>query len=336
MKEYDYENLVFEGGGVKGIAYLGMLEVLESNQILQSIKRIAGSSAGAITATLTCIGKNFAHIKSMADSLNFAEIKEKTQDQASNKIPKRIKKKIAKYYGDFQCFHRLFSNNGWYSSDYFYNWLKKQITAQFKPSSNQKITFADFQNDALHVENRHFKDLFVIGTDISSHKTRIFSASHTPDVEVANAVRISMSIPLFFESIDFKYPTLKEKHIFSDGGVIRNYPIDIFDSPGYEGNQQNGINWSTLGGHLYTPTNGSKPEKKGREGLLYYIENLFESIVQTQTDSFENSLEDKKRTVNICDMNIPTTHFDIRTGDKDYISLYNSGKSATLEFLKGA
>jgi NTE family protein len=49
---YNFKNLVFEGGGVKGIAYVGALDVLESKGILNDIERIGGTSAGAINAIL--------------------------------------------------------------------------------------------------------------------------------------------------------------------------------------------------------------------------------------------------------------------------------------------
>ena len=42
-----FKNLVFEGGGVKGIAYAGALQVLEQQTIMPDIKRVAGTSAGA-------------------------------------------------------------------------------------------------------------------------------------------------------------------------------------------------------------------------------------------------------------------------------------------------
>ncbi len=45
---YPFRKLVFEGGGVKGIAYVGAMEILEENQILQNIHRVGGTSAGAI------------------------------------------------------------------------------------------------------------------------------------------------------------------------------------------------------------------------------------------------------------------------------------------------
>ena len=53
---YHFRNLVFEGGGVKGIAYLGALDVLGSKGILEAIERIGGTSAGAINAVLLGLG----------------------------------------------------------------------------------------------------------------------------------------------------------------------------------------------------------------------------------------------------------------------------------------
>ncbi len=54
--KYHFKNLVFEGGGVKGIAYVGALEVLEKEGILGSIERVAGTSAGAMVAVLVALG----------------------------------------------------------------------------------------------------------------------------------------------------------------------------------------------------------------------------------------------------------------------------------------
>ena len=45
-------NLVFEGGGVKGIGFPGAIEALEKRGMLGGVKSVAGSSAGGITAML--------------------------------------------------------------------------------------------------------------------------------------------------------------------------------------------------------------------------------------------------------------------------------------------
>jgi NTE family protein len=45
--DYPYKNLVFEGGGVKGVSYGGVFEVLEQRQITPQIESVAGTSAEA-------------------------------------------------------------------------------------------------------------------------------------------------------------------------------------------------------------------------------------------------------------------------------------------------
>src|SRR5689334_148212 len=51
MAKYD---VVFEGGGAKGIAFVGALEVLQQHG--HTLRRFIGTSAGAITATLLAAG----------------------------------------------------------------------------------------------------------------------------------------------------------------------------------------------------------------------------------------------------------------------------------------
>ena len=53
---YPFRNLVFEGGGVKGLAYVGAMEVLESEGIGEKVRRVGGTSAGSINAVLFAAG----------------------------------------------------------------------------------------------------------------------------------------------------------------------------------------------------------------------------------------------------------------------------------------
>jgi NTE family protein len=340
MEKYPFRNLVFEGGGVKGIAYLGMLEVLAGKGILpQKIERAAGASAGAITSALVSFGLQFDELKRIADTLDYSKIPDKKglreEDAAEMREFARlfsgVKGKFGGKFDDRGCIYRLIKRYGWYSSKYIYTWLKDTIAGQFNNKKKPPYTFADFQNGALHNSGKPFAGLYVIGTDISNHCTRIFSAGLTPDVEVASAVRISMSIPLFFESIDFEYPGSGRKNIFSDGGVMRNYPINIFDYSEFGNNFKNGVNLETLGGHLFTP--GSCKKKKPVTGLISYIENLFESLLQVQDDAFNNNPDDRARTIDIDNKCVPTTDFDIKPGDKTYCKLYDSGKDAAEKYL---
>ncbi|HVB47037.1 MAG TPA: patatin-like phospholipase family protein [Burkholderiales bacterium] len=50
---YRFRNLVFEGGGGKGIAYVGALQELDASGITPQVARVGGTSAGAINAVNT-------------------------------------------------------------------------------------------------------------------------------------------------------------------------------------------------------------------------------------------------------------------------------------------
>ncbi len=42
---YPFWNFVFEGGSVKGIAYVGALQALQANQVMATIRRDGGTTA---------------------------------------------------------------------------------------------------------------------------------------------------------------------------------------------------------------------------------------------------------------------------------------------------
>jgi len=67
------QNIVFSGGGIKGISYLGALESFldpESN-LFRGVQRYAGTSAGAITATLLSIGCDLETTQKELEGLDF-------------------------------------------------------------------------------------------------------------------------------------------------------------------------------------------------------------------------------------------------------------------------
>ncbi|MBV7331578.1 patatin-like phospholipase family protein [Chloroflexi bacterium TSY] len=112
-----------------------------------------------------------------------------------------------------------------------------------------QATFANFRRNG-------FRDLFVVTTNISTHKVVIFCADTTPDVAVVDALLMSQSVPLFFEAPQFDGKNLGTGDYYGNGGMLNNYPLDIFDEPNYAANNRwfiGGVNWETLGCHLYTP-----------------------------------------------------------------------------------
>lgn len=55
-QETPIEYIAFSGGGAKGAIYSGAYEAAKKAGILDNIKAVAGSSAGAITAAVVALG----------------------------------------------------------------------------------------------------------------------------------------------------------------------------------------------------------------------------------------------------------------------------------------
>lgn len=64
------ENLVFQGGGAKGLAYVGILEAMEEKKMMDSVKRVAGASAGAIAAALLATGHSVKEMKNLLENMD--------------------------------------------------------------------------------------------------------------------------------------------------------------------------------------------------------------------------------------------------------------------------
>ena len=102
--DYSFKNLVFEGGGVKGIAYVGALQELKNRGILQKIKRVGGTSAGAINAVLLSIGCSLEETQQILWNLDFNNFMDDS-------------------WGVFRDTNRLINEFGWYKGDFFRSWI---------------------------------------------------------------------------------------------------------------------------------------------------------------------------------------------------------------------
>ena len=118
---YQFKNLVFEGGGVKGIAYVGALHVLKDKGILQQTERIGGTSAGAITAILVGLNYTVDEIFNILSNLNFNNFLDDS-------------------WGILKDTNRLINEFGWYKGDFFRNWIGHVIKDK---TGNSESTFAD-------------------------------------------------------------------------------------------------------------------------------------------------------------------------------------------------
>lgn len=322
----EFENIVFEGGGVWGIAYLGMLDYLYHCGILKSMTKVAGSSAGAITACITSFNLPFKETLVIADSLEYVKFLGQGELLGPKIMPQSVKAWLNKLFGNIDCVYRLITQYGWYSSEYCYEWLKNQIAAQFDPGKKlPPYTFKDFKEASIHKDNHPFLDLYVIGTDISNRISCVFSYENTPDMEVAEAVRISMSMPLFFESVKSTSQISREAaaspNFFSDGGVMYHYPINLFD--------KKDLPAKTLGG-LFNSELTAQPINN----LVDFISNLLSCTLEAQMQIYLNNPVDMARSIQIETKDIPPTDFNVKTGDMTYEFLYRQGYIAAQRFFE--
>lgn len=291
MSSTTYTNLVFEGGGVKGIAYAGALQVLDTRGILSQIERVAGTSAGAITACMVSLRYDPKYITKTIKSLDFGSFDDR----------EGLLKKLHYY--------------GLHPGDTFLTWIENQIESA-KLGLSAAATFTDFKNAGC-------RDLHVFASDIYQHKVQEFSWEKTPDVIVAEAVRASMSIPLYFNAWQFKN-NIPNDHLYVDGGLVLNYPIHTFDDDGEP-------NFATLGFRLEDLHQLREPNKFGYGHWLKYVKNTFETLLQAQTIEYMRDSEQRRRSVTLDDFGILATDFDITEKQKD--ELIQSGITYTEKFL---
>ncbi len=319
-----FKNLIFEGGGVKGIAYAGAIKQLDQKNMLESLSRVGGTSAGAITAALLALGAGWKDIRDVVGGTDFRKFMDDS-------------------WGMIRDVNRLITDYGWYKGDAFAKWIKKHIYAL---SGKRNLSFAELQT-LVRLKPTQYRSLYIVGTNLSKQIPEIYSAEHTPRMEIWHAVRISMSIPFFFAAIK------KDNDILVDGGVTWNYPIDMFDDKQYLSNPDN-IRLFTVPSyptvksatHVYNKeTLGFRVDTKDEMGANQNtwrlppqkIENFghyAKALVGYMTDMANNSHlheNDWHRTVFIDAKGVRTTDFDLPTEKVE--ELVESGEHGIKEYF---
>lgn len=313
-----YENLVFEGAGIRGIAYAGVLKELEDNNILEDINKVGGTSAGAITALMVSIGYNSDEIYSIISKTDFQKFNDGQ-------------------YMFIGGISRLNSKYGWYKGETFTHWLENIIESK---TGNAEMTFEE-------LKAKGFKELYITATCMNKQKLVVFSAENYPKMKIKDAVRISMSIPLYYEAVFIDdegkvYEDYNEQDnldIMVDGGIIGNYPIFIFDEEKIDlSNHKIRIpNYKTLGIRIDTDeqimndslSKSLVPMKI--ENIKDYIESFY-VIVLENLNRTPLIPEDWERTISVSSVGISPKVKRLSKAQKQ--ALIKSGEKSTKQFLE--
>ena len=289
-----YADLVFKGGGIKGIALVGAISYLEEQGY--TWRKLAGTSAGAIVASLLAVGYTSKEIQNLMFSMNYKSFIDKNLLQS---IP---------IIGPLAS---LLIYKGIYSGDA----IEKFLSDKFKQKNKTK-----FRDIAVNGESI----LKVIATDVTNQKLLILPDDlikyniNPLDFEIAKAVRMSLSIPFFFKPVVIKNNT-KDSFIV-DGGLLSNFPIWIFDT--------NKIpKCPTFGLNLFDNT---PKEHTNKIGLLPYVFEVVETSLCTSEDVYFKE-SDAVRIINIPTLGIKTVEFDI--SKDEMTNLFESGYKSAKYFL---
>lgn len=297
----DYENLVIEGGGVLGIAYLGALKELYDDKSIEKATSFAGSSIGSLVATILAIRCNYRRLEDIILNLNLGDFKDRSW----------IIPDIARFFNKF----------GFYKGDKLLSFIKGILKEN---TGNENITFKELYE-------KYKTKLVITGTNISKGNVSYFNLDTTPDMPIALANRISCSVPYFFQSV------LYNDDYYVDGGVLNNYPLDVFDYlsiPNVATKSQNKnkcINTKTLGLKLISEAdvNMEKGFLTPVTDLKSFSQNLITSL-QCQALKAHIKPDDYKRTVCIYTGNLSFLDFDLTNEEK--LTLVNEGSKAIRLF----
>jgi len=312
----EYKNLVFEGAGIRGIAYSGVIKQLEEFQIIDEIEKVGGTSAGAITALMLALGYESGEIYQIISQTEFHKFND------------------GKFWF-FGGFHRMKKKYGWYRGDKFLKWIEQIIE---RKTGNSETTFKDLNDQG-------YKGLYVTATCLNKQKLLTFSVETYPLMKLKDAVR--MSIPLYFEAVFIdnngyvydKQDAKKNLDLVVDGGILANYPISMFDKIVKDslGNEIRIPNSKTIGVRIDSDDQIIKDIKL--EGLApieiddikSYIE-AFYVIVLENLNRNHLTVQDWERTISVSSVGISPRIKKLEESQKK--TLIESGQISAIKYFQ--
>lgn len=338
---------IFEGGGAKGIAHVGALKAVEDNRL--EIVGVAGTSAGALIATLVAIGLE-------ADDIMAAE------SAGANILSRYATSPVALLSRkDWRRFQRLLRHGrrtlitggivgpianfllaprvmtsvavaAWRRGHFstaniatFVNQVIRDRLVEIRERSGLEreipdtITFGVLGDDWPTV-----LPLKIVATDVDRGSLEVFDAIDTPDVVVAEAVAASIAIPVVFRPA--LIPSFRPGR-FADGGLVANLPIWAVaeDKLAYERKHFDGSPVPIVGFRLSAERDGT-----ARDTLLGYVRKLGSAALQGSQGAATRFLDD----VAIVPLTTTLTLLELDKGWETYRKAREAGRASADRHLR--
>lgn len=297
-------NAVFEGGGVKGISLAGAVKAAELAGI--EFNRVAGTSSGSIVAAVLAAGYTADEMKKIIDETPFQSFLKRAPFFNTRFIGPAL---------------RVLIKKGLYSGEALENWIHRILL------DKGIFTFSDIPAGKL----------YIVASDITNGKLLVLPDDlrhygiNPSTFPVAKAVRMSCSIPYFFDPVILRLigapargKSFSEQFVYVvDGGLLSNFPLWLFDR-------------HSKGGPEHLPVVGFQMVGKNRnephriDGPFSMLTAMFETMLSAHDERYIEQ-HNRERTIKIPTLGVSTTHFNIST--EESMKLYESGLIAGTEFF---
>lgn len=369
--EYD---LVFEGGGAKGVAFVGALQAFERHG--HTPRRLIGTSAGSITACLIAAGYS---AQDTLDAINERTPDDKPRFVSFMDTPTLYKDVIIK--DQLGYWLRTEVNNpmvpdiieplvdnliegmmkrnlvrhlvslivwgGWYAGDAFIAWLQEKLSACDPEMANSTL---------LQFHQKTGRDLSVVASDLTGKEMLVLNHRTAPDLPTVWAVRMSMSVPFAWQEVIWKQEWGPYRgrdlvgHRVVDGGLLSNFPISLLvasdnniDEIMGEGTQSDHVIGLLIDEALEVPGAGEPPDESSHAMDLLNRVDWMETVMRRIHGLAETvlSAHDKAMLSTYKDMichlpakGIGTMEFDMAPERMEAVK--RAGEAAMEAFLLGS
>jgi NTE family protein len=288
-------NLVFEGGGILGLYYIGAYKALK--EYGYSIKRCAGTSAGSVISAAITAGYSATELENIIYETDFSIFSKKTK---LSKIPLAGKPLS------------IAINKGLYDYRAIELWINDLLMQK------RKVSFKDVMENGK-------SNLKIIAADITRSKMLILPDDlieyglNPAEYSIGRAVAMSCAIPYFFTPV--KLNALGKANYIVDGGLLSNFPIWIFDNEGPLTSPTIGIKIKNLASNT----------SRGKRGIISYTQDIINAPINQDESNFVRN-KDLVRTI-VIDYDGKIKATDFNKVNKYKMELISKGYESSRRFL---
>ncbi|MEO8748402.1 MAG: patatin-like phospholipase family protein, partial [Rhodanobacter sp.] len=279
---------VFEGGGCRGAAHVGAYDAAVRCGV--NFSEVAGTSAGSIVAVLVAAGASPDYLLKTVAYLKFSTLLSEPKGRIATPWLARCIGPLLR--GSKRILGKISQKGSAYSSERIQQWLDDRL-AELLPLAERPIKFKDL-----------LLPTWIVATDLSGRRAKIWSTMYTPDENVGFAVRCSCSIPLFFEPVE------AGADLYVDGGMLSNLPAFVF--------AEERMNVLALGGRILGFRLEGDAQQSTHLDIGWLIGRLIDTAISGAT-KIQRALLSNVSTVQIPTGQVSSTNFNVSSEEVEFL-----------------